>query len=557
MDKQFQVFVSSTYEDLQEERQEVMHALLELNCIPSGMELFPAANESQWSVIKRVIDDCDYYILIVAGRYGSVAHDGISYTEREYHYAESRGKPVISFLHKDPGSIPANKSETTDEGKAKLASFRKQVEQKLCKPWTTPAELGSVVSRSLIQLIKTTPAIGWVRADELPDKEATLELLKLRKRVDELQSELERARTTAPKGTEELKQGEELHTVNFSLLEEGMNRSLIHDIEVAKGSMENVIALFYDIRGFSRFCSNENPLVVNKLIKDFYLYLLGTHYEKACYLKLVGDGLLFIFKHTISNKVSLPNTIIRASYKIIKEFPKRCEKNKLTNEELPTEIGVGISPGMAIRLFCGTKTLDYIGDCVNVAARLNNLARPKGIVIDSRINDKMIPTNLISHFKKHKIYVPGISEDKGQIIYASSNVILPKHALSPMTSYTKKRERIEYDKEDIMNSGQSIDIRLHRKPLSAESISITFIYPSNVSAQLQKHQEYEDFNYSANLPYKCTIELPNVKRILAISNLDPHARVCFRIDYMIKLRRSGSVAERARGSGRHECSVYQ
>ncbi|MCX6381232.1 MAG: DUF4062 domain-containing protein, partial [Armatimonadetes bacterium] len=59
MDKRYQVFVSSTYQDLQEERQEVMHALLELDCIPSGMELFPAADEAQWSLIKKVIDDCD------------------------------------------------------------------------------------------------------------------------------------------------------------------------------------------------------------------------------------------------------------------------------------------------------------------------------------------------------------------------------------------------------------------------------------------------------------------------------------------------------------------
>ena len=66
-DKRYQVFVSSTFHDLERERQEVMHALLELDCMPAGMELFPAANESQWNLIKKVIDDCDYYILIVAG----------------------------------------------------------------------------------------------------------------------------------------------------------------------------------------------------------------------------------------------------------------------------------------------------------------------------------------------------------------------------------------------------------------------------------------------------------------------------------------------------------
>ena len=218
MEKRYQVFVSSTYQVLQEERQEVMHALLELDCIPAGMELFPAANESQWSLIRRVIEDCDYYVLILGGRYGSCGPDGLSYTEMEYRYALEMGKPTIAFLHKDPGKIQANKCETTEEGKEKLVAFRAFVEKKLCKQWASPSELGSVVSRSLIQLMKTTPAIGWVRADELPDKNATLELLKLRQRADELQAELARSRRTAPKGTEDLAQGDELHTLRYSFL---------------------------------------------------------------------------------------------------------------------------------------------------------------------------------------------------------------------------------------------------------------------------------------------------------------------------------------------------
>ncbi len=216
MEKRYQVFVSSTYKDLQEERQEVMHALLELDCMPSGMELFPAANESQWSLIKKVIDDCDYYVLILGGRYGSCGPDGLSYTEMEYRYALSIGKPTVSFLHRDPGSISAKNCESTQTGKDKLEAFRSSVEEKLCKHWANPAELGSVVSRSLIQLIKTTPAVGWIRADELPTKDATIELLRLRQHVEELQSELSRVRTTAPKGSEDLAQGEVFTFFKFS-----------------------------------------------------------------------------------------------------------------------------------------------------------------------------------------------------------------------------------------------------------------------------------------------------------------------------------------------------
>jgi hypothetical protein len=215
MEKRHQVFVSSTYQDLEHERQEVMHAL-ELDCIPSGMELFPAANESQWSLIQKVIQDCDYYILIIGGRYGSIGPDGLSYTEMEYRYALSLGKPTVAFLHKEPGKIFSDRTEQTSEGKEKLKAFRELVQTKLCKFWTTPQDLGSVVSRSLIQLIRTTPAVGWVRADELPDRDATLELLRLRKKNEELEFELQRARTTAPKGTEDLVQGSEKFEIHFS-----------------------------------------------------------------------------------------------------------------------------------------------------------------------------------------------------------------------------------------------------------------------------------------------------------------------------------------------------
>src|SRR5882724_11250282 len=106
MTKRYQVFVSSTYADLQQERQRVIQALMEMDCIPSGMELFPAADEEQWEFIKRIINDCDYYLLIIGGRYGSTTPDGISYTEKEYDYAIESGMKVVALLHSNPEEIP-------------------------------------------------------------------------------------------------------------------------------------------------------------------------------------------------------------------------------------------------------------------------------------------------------------------------------------------------------------------------------------------------------------------------------------------------------------------
>jgi Domain of unknown function (DUF4062) len=216
MDKRYQVFVSSTYEDLREERQEVMRALLELDCMPSGMELFPAADDDQWTLIKRVIAESDYYIVISAGRYGSLGAGGISYTEMEYRYAVDCGKPVLGFLHKDPGQLPAAQCEATDDGRAKLTEFRKLVGQRMCKFWSTASELGSVVSRSLVQQIKAKPGVGWIRADEVAEAVAAPEILRLKRQVEDLQARLERATNIAPAGAERLAQGAQLYVIDFS-----------------------------------------------------------------------------------------------------------------------------------------------------------------------------------------------------------------------------------------------------------------------------------------------------------------------------------------------------
>lgn len=162
----YQVFVSSTFTDLREERAEVLQAIWELDCIPTGMEAFVASNESQWDVIKRVIDECDYYVLLVGGRYGSVTSEGISYTEKEYQYARERGLPVLAFVHAKPDDIPLGKSEKDEHLRAKLATFRAEVMDKYpVRTWSNAAELGGLVSRSLVREIKINPRPGWIRND--------------------------------------------------------------------------------------------------------------------------------------------------------------------------------------------------------------------------------------------------------------------------------------------------------------------------------------------------------------------------------------------------------
>jgi hypothetical protein len=270
MDKRYQVFFSSTYEDLKEERQQVMQALLELDCIPSGMELFPAADDDQWNLIKQVIDDCDYYIVIIGGRYGSVGKGGKSYTQMEYEYAVSKGKPALAFLHKNPGTIAADKSEDSAEGRGKLKAFRELAEKKMCKYWSSPEELGSVVSRSVVKLMKAKPAVGWVRADLVPDETASKEILKLKRQLEDLQRELESIRSAAPSGTGDLAQGDEPLNLtfrsNFREVDGGVSRVRQKEHQVAT-TWNEVFSII-------------SPLMIDKASEQQLSAALRDHFNK-------------------------------------------------------------------------------------------------------------------------------------------------------------------------------------------------------------------------------------------------------------------------------------
>lgn len=181
-DKRHSIFISSTFEDLKDERRAVQDVVISAGDFPVQMESFPAADEDQFEFIKALIDKCDYYVLIVAGRYGTPADGGMSYTEKEYRYAVSKGIPVLVMIHGNRGNIPANKSEDSPEGKARLAEFVKAVQtSRLRKDWATTDGLKLAVREALDNAKATKPAVGWIRGDAIASFDALEELAEVRK----------------------------------------------------------------------------------------------------------------------------------------------------------------------------------------------------------------------------------------------------------------------------------------------------------------------------------------------------------------------------------------
>lgn len=160
------------------------------------MEMFSAADEEQWKIITRQIDECDYYAVIVAHRYGSVV-DGISYTEKEYDYAISNNIPVLGFIIEDDAPWPTDRVDTNPNEKSSLETFKTKLKRKPVSFWSSAIDLHGKFSIALMKQITSLPRPGWQRATEGVSPDVTNELSRLSSENAELRKQLDEARHQA------------------------------------------------------------------------------------------------------------------------------------------------------------------------------------------------------------------------------------------------------------------------------------------------------------------------------------------------------------------------
>lgn len=174
MKRKHQIFISSTFSDLVQERQACVEAILRAGHIPAGMELFSAGNESQLDTIKRWIDDSDIYMLILGGRYGTIEpKTGLSYTEIEYRYAMELNKPFFSIVMTDA----LINTKVKNDGKKilelvepkKYQDFKDLVLSKTSRFFDNNSDIKLAILESIIDIQNRNTLTGWVKANEIPD----------------------------------------------------------------------------------------------------------------------------------------------------------------------------------------------------------------------------------------------------------------------------------------------------------------------------------------------------------------------------------------------------
>ena len=152
------IFISSTMEDLANERQLVVHRLSSFNFECVNAETIPPDGTPPWERILEELDTCHLMILILGERYGwipketPIAANDLSVTHLEYRRAVDLGIPILPFLKR------LRYSDSTQTGDTvRREAFRKEVSDFASGHFRTEfdlaLDLAEGVSRSVMALL--------------------------------------------------------------------------------------------------------------------------------------------------------------------------------------------------------------------------------------------------------------------------------------------------------------------------------------------------------------------------------------------------------------------
>ncbi|MEJ7592297.1 MAG: DUF4062 domain-containing protein [Planctomycetaceae bacterium] len=118
-------------------------------------------------LIQKYIDQCDYFVMVTAGIYGSLVPGQdrkVSYVEWEYDYAQGQ-LPCFSFIYSNLDNLLGGKLER--EHRKLLDRFHEKVRGngKNVAFYSSAPDLNAKVLHALQQAPRHSNAVGWVRAD--------------------------------------------------------------------------------------------------------------------------------------------------------------------------------------------------------------------------------------------------------------------------------------------------------------------------------------------------------------------------------------------------------
>lgn len=97
--RRYEVFLSSTFEDLRDIRDALIHETIAIGHFPQVMEHFTAETTSDQHFLRARISQADIFVILIGARYGSSVRKGRgTFTQLEYDTALTLNKPILAFV---------------------------------------------------------------------------------------------------------------------------------------------------------------------------------------------------------------------------------------------------------------------------------------------------------------------------------------------------------------------------------------------------------------------------------------------------------------------------
>jgi hypothetical protein len=189
MVKKYLVYISSTLDDLKNERRDLVKLVAELGALPVTMDAFDINNPHEQKFIKKAVEESDYFLCITAHKAGESAGKGFV-PETEFSWAEKFGVPVIALIIDDKARWKANKKEKSAVAIKALDSFKKRLRTHTHDTWTTAADLRQKAQSLLVQKMNLNPQAGWVSAAEAIEPSVANELARLIRENESLKNQI-------------------------------------------------------------------------------------------------------------------------------------------------------------------------------------------------------------------------------------------------------------------------------------------------------------------------------------------------------------------------------
>jgi len=318
-----------------------------------------------------------------------------------------------------------------------------------------------------------------------------------------------------------------------------MHRLFRKALNNATGESKSIIAVIFDIRDFSGFSQRCDSVNVAAFIMKVYMKMIDEYFPFVSFYKSTGDGLLLTIPWGEKNLEEISQKVIASCINCHSEFANICSGDPAINFKVPDKIGIGVARGSACRLVSGNRVIDYAGRLLNLTSRLTDLARPSGIILDGAFVIGLLTEEQQKLFKKEKVYLKGISEDKPMIIYYTKKfTVIPKYNKHPIASERWREVAKSWSYGKLLKLKPLMFV-LPSKPVSADEIDVIVTHDVIRNGKVDTGYEHvthiEEFIYQLEKGKPGVIvDLPKLCRRLKRRQLKEGMQITVTVAYVEK-----------------------